>query len=124
MPGPVYSLSGHKPWPFLHFRPHFDYNVTAMHDQESGYTHADTVADSSAAGAAHGTEPPVLIERVTKRFGNVYALRNVSLIISQNEVFGLLGPNGAGKSTLLRLLLGFLHPDTGTVKLFGSTSSH
>jgi len=65
--------------------------------------------------------PAIHIERVTKRFRSVTALRDVSLHIGTGEVFGLLGPNGAGKSTLLKLLLGFLHPDKGTIKLFGST---
>jgi ABC-2 type transport system ATP-binding protein len=62
----------------------------------------------------------VRLERITKRFKNIYALRNVSLRIQQGEIFGLLGAKGAGKSTLTKLLLGFLHPDGGTIQLFGS----
>ncbi|HET6314612.1 MAG TPA: ABC transporter ATP-binding protein [Chloroflexia bacterium] len=74
-----------------------------------------TTSDSDA-------RPPVVqIERVSKQFRGVAALRGVSLNIERGEIFGLLGPNGAGKSTLLKLLLGFLHSDSGAVKLFGST---
>ncbi|HYP41793.1 MAG TPA: ABC transporter ATP-binding protein [Chloroflexia bacterium] len=69
------------------------------------------------------SEPTIVgIERVSKSYKNIYALRNISLIIAQGEIFGLLGPNGAGKSTLLKLLLGFLHPDDGKITLFGSTN--
>lgn len=67
-----------------------------------------------------GNAPVVKIERVSKRFRSVAALRGVSLIIPQGEIFGLLGPNGAGKSTLIKLLLGFLEPDDGKIMLFGS----
>jgi len=64
----------------------------------------------------------VSLDHVTKRFGGLVALRNVSLQIQRGEVYGLLGPNGAGKSTLIKLLLGFLYPDKGTIKLFGSSN--
>jgi ABC-2 type transport system ATP-binding protein len=71
---------------------------------------------------ASDAQPPVVqIERVSKQFRGVAALRSVSLNIGRGEIFGLLGPNGAGKSTLLKLLLGFLHSDSGSIKLFGST---
>ncbi|HVF99804.1 MAG TPA: ATP-binding cassette domain-containing protein [Chloroflexia bacterium] len=75
----------------------------------------------SATTESHARPPVVQIERVSKQFRGVAALRGVSLNIERGEIFGLLGPNGAGKSTLLKLLLGFLHTDSGAVKLFGST---
>ncbi|MEO6457360.1 MAG: ABC transporter ATP-binding protein [Chloroflexia bacterium] len=78
---------------------------------------------SEISAASPNTDKPVVsLDHVTKRFGNIVALRNVSLQIHRGEVYGLLGPNGAGKSTLLKLLLGFLYPDKGTIKLFGSSN--
>jgi ABC-2 type transport system ATP-binding protein len=56
---------------------------------------------------------------VTKRYGEVVALDDVSLTVAVGTVHGLVGPNGAGKSTLLRLLLGLARPDRGEVRLFG-----
>ena len=46
-------------------------------------------------------------------------IENLSFEVLEGEFFGILGPNGAGKSTLLRLLLGFLYPQKGEIKLFG-----
>ncbi len=78
---------------------------------------------SESSGTSPATERPVIsLDHVTKRFGSLVALRNVSLQIDRGEVYGLIGPNGAGKSTLLKLLLGFLYPDIGTIKLFGSSN--
>lgn len=65
------------------------------------------------------TAPPVLVEHVTRRFGAVTALDDVSLRVDEGEIVGLLGPNGAGKTTLLSLLSGLRNPDEGTVRLFG-----
>lgn len=56
---------------------------------------------------------------VTRRFGALAAVDNVSLQVDRGEVVGLLGANGAGKTTLIRLILGLLAPDAGTVLVLG-----
>ena len=61
----------------------------------------------------------VLVESVTKIYGNQKALDNVTFSIKSGEIAGILGPNGAGKSTLMKVITGFLHPETGTVKVNG-----
>ena len=64
--------------------------------------------------------PYVRIDRVTKKFGDVYAVDDVSLDIYQGEFFSLLGSSGCGKSTLLRLLAGFERPTTGRIFIDGA----
>src|SRR4051795_12358239 len=58
---------------------------------------------------------------VTKRYGDLVAVDDVSLRVAQGEVYGVLGPNGAGKTTLLRMLFGLLRPNAGTIRVFGQT---
>jgi ABC-type sugar transport system ATPase subunit len=59
------------------------------------------------------------VEHLTKRFGPVVALRDVSLHLRKGEVLGLLGDNGAGKSTLMKIICGFENPDSGQMFLRG-----
>ena len=61
----------------------------------------------------------VVIEGVSKSFGNFRALNEVSLEIKKGEFFSLLGPSGCGKTTLLRIIAGFEHPDCGLVTFDG-----
>jgi ABC-2 type transport system ATP-binding protein len=61
----------------------------------------------------------VEIEKVSKRFGQTQAVRDVSLKVAAGEIFGLLGPNGAGKTTTIRLMLDILRPDSGRIAVFG-----
>lgn len=62
--------------------------------------------------------PAIGIAAVTKRFGELTAVNNVSLKINSGEVLALLGPNGAGKTTLLDMVLGFTEPSRGSIKVF------
>ena len=55
------------------------------------------------------------LDKVTKRFGNVTALKDVSLEIRDGEFFAVLGPPGAGKTTLLRTIVGLERPESGDV---------
>jgi ABC-2 type transport system ATP-binding protein len=60
---------------------------------------------------------------VTKRFGDVHALRRLDLDIAKGRITALLGPNGAGKTTAIRLITGAMPPDDGTVSVFGTDPS-
>ncbi|MGO9120190.1 MAG: ABC transporter ATP-binding protein [Desulfomonilaceae bacterium] len=55
------------------------------------------------------------VRNVSKSFGGVHAVRDVSFTLSKGDVLGVIGPNGAGKTTLVNLLTGFIKPDTGKI---------
>ncbi len=59
--------------------------------------------------------PDVRVVNVTKKYGKLYALDNVSLTIHDQEYFSLLGPSGCGKTTLLRVIAGLIEPDSGEI---------
>lgn len=61
----------------------------------------------------------IKLENVTKRYGNVLALDNVSFEIKEGEIVGLLGPNGAGKSTTMNIITGFIEQTSGEVTIDG-----
>ncbi len=65
------------------------------------------------------TSPLVVVEKLTKTYGDLHALDKCELTIAEGCVFGLLGPNGAGKTTLIRSLLGFLKPTSGSAFVDG-----
>ncbi|MFY9847535.1 MAG: ATP-binding cassette domain-containing protein, partial [Trebonia sp.] len=56
---------------------------------------------------------------LTKRFGHVEAVRDVSLDVREGDRYGLLGPNGSGKSTLVRMLLGLVYATSGSISILG-----
>ena len=58
---------------------------------------------------------------VTKTFGSLRAVDDISVQVAAGEVYGVLGPNGAGKTTFLRMLFGLIRPDSGTINVFGRT---
>lgn len=61
----------------------------------------------------------IRLSSVTKRYGSVSAVRDVSLDVERGEVFGFLGPNGAGKSTTINMLLDFVRPTAGNIEILG-----
>ena len=65
------------------------------------------------------TAPAVETHDLTRRFGNLVAVRGLSLRIEQGEVFGLLGPNGSGKTTTIRMLCGLIEPTAGSATVAG-----
>ena len=71
-----------------------------------------TTPDAAATALAAGGDI-LAVEHISKRYGAVTALSDVSMHLGRGEVLGLLGDNGAGKSTLLKILCGFQPPSTG-----------
>lgn len=65
------------------------------------------------------SEPVILAEKLTKRYGAAVAVDGVDLAIEAGRVFGLLGPNGAGKTTTILMLLGLTEPTSGRARLAG-----
>ena len=61
-------------------------------------------------------EPIVVVKEISKSYGKVEALKEVSFAVEQGEIFGLIGPDGAGKSTLFRILTTLLLADKGTAQ--------
>jgi spermidine/putrescine ABC transporter ATP-binding subunit len=83
-----------------------------------------TERPSCASAAAPGSRPTregaaVAFDRVTKRFGNLTAIDDVSLAVRRGELMTLLGPSGCGKTTLLNLVAGFLIPESGRIAVDG-----
>src|SRR5437879_10823421 len=64
-------------------------------------------------------EPVIVLDKLSKRFGYVQAVREVSLTIAAGTIFGFLGANGAGKTTTIRMLCGLTHPTGGTATIAG-----
>jgi ABC-2 type transport system ATP-binding protein len=61
----------------------------------------------------------IVVEDLTKRFGNFTAVDHVNLTVEHGELFGFLGPNGAGKTTTVRMITGLIKPDTGRARIMG-----
>ncbi|HEX4250232.1 MAG TPA: alpha/beta fold hydrolase [Pseudonocardia sp.] len=75
---------------------------------------------STSQDGEHDDVPPLVIEDLRKSYpGGITAVAGVSFTVRRNQVFGLLGPNGAGKTTVLRMLMGLIHPTSGTMRVFG-----
>jgi ABC-type multidrug transport system ATPase subunit len=63
----------------------------------------------------------IKVEHISKHFGNLKAVDELSFEVKAGEVFGFLGQNGSGKSTTIRMLLSLIHPSGGTIELFGKS---
>lgn len=64
-------------------------------------------------------EQVIATQQLSKRYGNVYRVKQVNLTVQEGEIYGFLGPNGAGKSTTLKMILGLVRPTEGKVTVFG-----
>jgi len=69
------------------------------------------------------TKPTLVLERVSKSFGDFAAVSSLSLQVRPGRVFGLIGPNGAGKTTTIRMIVNITVPDSGRIELFGQQMS-
>jgi branched-chain amino acid transport system ATP-binding protein len=70
------------------------------------------------------TEAELRIQDVSKSFGGVQAIGQVSLAVRRGEMVSIIGPNGAGKTTLLNMVSGFYHPDGGAIFLDDRDITH
>jgi len=77
------------------------------------------IAAATAATAPLALDPVVTVSSLTKHYGQVKAVENLTFALNQGTVTGFLGANGAGKSTTLRLLLGLAEPTSGKALVFG-----
>jgi ABC-2 type transport system ATP-binding protein len=73
----------------------------------------------TAPAASESGEPVIVTRKLSRRFGDFVAVRDVSLSVNRGEIFGVLGPNGAGKSTTIRMLCGILDPSSGEGHVVG-----
>jgi ABC-2 type transport system ATP-binding protein len=67
------------------------------------------------------TKPTLVLEHVTKQYGDFTAVDDLSLQVRPGRIFGLIGPNGAGKTTTIRMIVNITIPDSGRIELFGQT---
>jgi ABC-2 type transport system ATP-binding protein len=107
--GTVYVVTGHVEAAIV---AHVVYNWLVVAAMESAAT-------AIRLPATVGADAPAVLDRVSKRYGKIEALRDFSLAVQAGEVVALLGPNGAGKTTALSILLGLRAPDEGTARVFG-----
>jgi ABC-2 type transport system ATP-binding protein len=75
---------------------------------------------SAPAVSIAKSSPPLRVDALVKRFGEMTAVDGITLELHSGECLGLLGPNGAGKSTLIRSIVGRVIPDAGTISVFGA----
>src|SRR5262249_29479327 len=90
----------------------------AVRSRRSGRT-GRALAGAALAGPCVTAAPLLSLERVTKRFGGLTAVRDVSLDVHQGDLLGVIGPNGAGKTTLFNVIAGYYRPEEGRIVFDG-----
>src|SRR6266404_8734110 len=65
-------------------------------------------------------QPVIVLDRLSKNFGELHAVRDLTLTIEAGTIFGFLGANGAGKTTTIRMLCGLTHPTSGHATIAGT----
>ena len=77
------------------------------------------MAEKSKIEGSGNQDHPIVVEDLTKHFGDFVAVDHVTFTVKRGEVYGWLGPNGAGKTTTIRMLLGLLKPTEGRARVLG-----
>lgn len=98
--------------------------IEASVQQAAAKPQPDRDPRPASPGPRASGEPVLRIAGLSKRFGGVQAVRDVTFQVYRGEICGLIGPNGAGKTTLFDCLTGFQRPDRGSVHLNGSSLRH
>lgn len=75
--------------------------------------------ESLTATTQEKPEPVVVVDHLQKQYGKIVAVGDVSLSISEGEIFGVIGPNGAGKTTMVECISGLRTPDSGSISVYG-----
>ena len=105
----------------LHYRPveprFEDHFIATLRKDQTSHNGNDSVAP--VAHRSDNGETVIKVERLQRRFGDFYAVKDVSFDVQRGEIFGLLGANGAGKSTTFRMLCGLLPASGGKLQVAG-----
>jgi len=104
--------------------PRFEDCFVALLKQKTGNVQVAGTSGLQAGSHADRGKTVIEVNDLQRRFGDFYAVNNISFAVRQGEVFGLLGANGAGKSTTFRMLCGLLPPSGGTLRVAGADLRH
>jgi ABC-type glutathione transport system ATPase component len=85
----------------------------------SGQSRCYGAAGAGTSGARTGGNDMLELRGLTRRYGDLVALDDLSFTVAEGQMFGFVGPNGAGKTTAMRIILGVLAPDAGEVRWRG-----
>src|SRR6185312_6512656 len=84
--------------------------------RQRSFAPGDACRGAIMDGSTQAPDALLRVERVSKSFGAVVALQDISLHLPAGEITGLVGDNGAGKSTLMKIISGVLAPDSGSIE--------
>jgi ABC-2 type transport system ATP-binding protein len=93
--------------------------ISAMQSQARRQSMKEPAREASRLARPPRGEPVISVRSLTKRYGEIIAVDDVSFSLAAGTITGFLGPNGAGKTTTLRLLLGLAEPTAGEALVFG-----
>jgi ABC-2 type transport system ATP-binding protein len=104
--------------------PRFEDCFVALLKQKTGIVQVARTTEPQVSARVDHSKTVIEVNNLQRRFGDFYAVNNISFAVRQGEVFGLLGANGAGKSTTFRMLCGLLPPSGGTLRVAGADLRH